>query len=179
MPRAASSRRYAQATFQIALERGELDAWLYDLMLLASALDSRELSDYLDSPQVPVAQKVELIKNTLGDSVSPLALNLVSLLASRGISYLMPGIVEQYQQLLDAHQSIERAEVISAVPLDDSQQQKVAALLGEIVETTIKLNPRVDPSVLGGFVAKVGDRVIDGSTRTKLRIMRQDLVERR
>ena len=179
MPRTASSRRYAQATFQIALERDELDAWLYDLMLLASALDSGELSDYLDAPQVPVAQKVELIKNTLGDSVSLLALNLASLLASRGITYLMPGIVKQYQQLLDAHQGIERAEVVSAVPLDNSQQQEVAELLEGIVDKTIRLSPIVDPSVLGGFVAKVGDRVIDGSTRTKLRVMRQDLVEQR
>ena len=179
MPQAASSRRYAQATFQIALEKDELDAWLHDLMLLAGALDSGELSEYLDAPQVSVAQKVALIKNTLGDSVGPLALNLVSLLSSRGLTFLMPGIVEQYQQLLDAHQGIERAEVISAVPLDDSQQQQVAALLESIVDKSIRLSPRVDPSLLGGFVAKVGDRVIDGSTRTKLRVMRQDLVEQR
>lgn len=178
MPRAASSRRFAQAVFQLALENDEVDRWLDDLTLLADALGNQEFSEFLDAPQASVNQKTEVIRNTLGDSVSQLAINLISLLASRNLALIMPGIVEQYQKLLDAHRGIERAEVVSAIPLDDSQRQQVSDLLQGIVEKEVRLNTRVEPQILGGFIARVGDRVIDGSTRTKLYEMRRGIVQR-
>ena len=102
MPTAASARRYAQAVFQIALDQDELDGWLEDMTLLAQALESRELAEFLDAPQVSVQRKVGLIRETIGDTVAPLALNLLSLLASRSIAHLLTGVLDQYQRLLDA-----------------------------------------------------------------------------
>ena len=176
MARAASPRRYAQAVFQIALERKELDAWLDDLTLLVGALENDEFAELLDAPQIPVRRKVEVITSTVGDSVAPLALNLISLLATRNVAHLMPGVVEQFERLLDAHRGIERAEVASAVPLNNRERRRIEELLEGIVGRQIRLTSRVEPQMLGGLVARVGDRVIDGSTRTKLGAMRRDLV---
>ena len=178
MPRAASSRRFAQAVFQLALENDEVDRWLDDLTLLADALGNQEFSELLDAPQVSVNQKTEVIRSALGGSVNQLALNLISLLASRNLALIMSDIVEQYQKLLDTHRGIERAEVVSAIPLDDSQRQQVSDLLQGIVGKEVRLNTRVEPQILGGFIARVGDRVIDGSTRTKLYEMRRGIVQR-
>ena len=177
MPRAASARRYAQAVYQIATERNELYGWFDDLAVLADTLESSEFAEVLDTPQVSAIQKADLINNIVGDRVSPLARNLISLLASRSIAHILPGIAEQYERLLDAHRGIERGEVLSAVSLDEKQRREIAALLGGIVGKETRLTSRVEPQILGGVVARVGDHLIDGSTRTKLRDMRRQLAE--
>ena len=179
MPRLGSARRYAQAVFELAIERSELDGWLEDLAYLARTLENEQFGQFLDSPQASVDRKAELIGTTMGDRVGPLARNLLSLLASRNMTHLLPGIVDQYQRLLDAHRGIERAEVSSAVPLDDGQHGQVVELLKAIVGKEVRLSSRVEPQLLGGFVARVGDRVIDGSTSGRLRQLRRELVERR
>lgn len=178
MPKAASARRYAQAVFQIGAEHDSLEQWYDDLSAMAAALEDGELVAFLDAPQVSVERKVELIGNALGDAVTPLAANLLSLLASRGIASILPDVVESYQALLDDHRGVERAEVVSSVPLDDEQQQRVSDLLEGMVGKQVRLNSRVEPSILGGFVARVGDRVIDGSARTRLDQMRRRIVDR-
>jgi F-type H+-transporting ATPase subunit delta len=179
MPRSASARRYAQAVFQIANENDELESWLDDLTVLSAAVQDVELSAFLDAPQLSLSQKIAVLQTTLSDTVGRLALNLVSLLASRNLAGLMPGIAEQYQRLLDEHNGIERAEVVSAVPLDDSQRASVEEFLKEVVGKEIRLTSRVDPQIIGGMVARVGDHVIDGSTATRLESMRRELIERR
>ena len=175
MPKAASARRYAQAVFQIALEKDQLDGWLEDLAVLARELESPGFAGFLDAPQVPVTEKIRVVADTLGDAVDPLGVNLLSLLASRTSAGLLPSIVEEYQRLLDRQRGIERAEVASAVPLDDEQRQRVVDLLEGIVAKKVELAPRVEPEIIGGIIARVGDRVIDGSARTKLREMRRSL----
>jgi F-type H+-transporting ATPase subunit delta len=178
MPRGASARRYAQAVFELASEKGETDRWLEDLALLSGSLENRQFAEFLDAPQVPEDRKVQVIKDSLGKSVNPLALNLISLLASRGSAYLLPAITETYQEMLDEHRGIERAEVVSAVSLNDEQRQSVADMLTRMVGKEIRLNTRVEPQILGGFVARVGDRVIDGSAMTRLEEMRRAMVRR-
>ena len=179
MPRSASARRYAQAAFQIAGERNELEGWLDDLTVLAGAVQDSEFAAFLDAPQLSVDQKQAVIQGALSGTVGPLPLNLMALLASRNLAGVLPAIVEQYQRLLDDHNGIERAEVVSAFPLDDAQHGQVEQLLRRVVGKKIRLTSRVDPGIIGGVVARVGDHVIDGSTATRLESMRRELVERR
>lgn len=177
MSATVSSRRYAQAVFEIAREKNELDGWLDDLTALASSLRNPEFSELLNAPQVSVSQKTGLIENTLGGAVGELASNLMCLLASRNIVYVLPDIVEQYQRLLDAHRGIERADVVSAVPLGDSQRKKILELLEGLVRKDVRAVWQEDTQIIGGFVARVGDHLMDGSTRTKLRQMERDLAD--
>lgn len=179
MPRGASARRFAQAVFQIALENDDLDRWLDDLSLLASALENEEFAQFLDAPQIPLERKLAIINESLNGSVNPLALNLISLLASRNLAYLVPDIVEQYQGFLDAQRGIQRGEVISAIPLDDEQKKELTEMLQRMVGKEVRLTTRVEPSILGGVIARVGDHVIDGSTKSRLRAMRLSLVDQR
>ena len=168
MPRAASARRYAQAVFEIALDKDDLEVWTDDLTVLARALENEELSGLLDAPQVPGPYKVEAIKESLGGSVGPLAQNLASLL---------PAILDEFERLLDARRGIEPAEVVTAVSLDVKQQQSIEEILLRITGKEVRLTARVEQGILGGLIARVGDSVIDGSTRAKLTAMRQELVE--
>ena len=177
MARTGSARRYAQAVFQIALERDALDAWTEDLRVLAVGLENREFAELLDAPQVPVATKVSMIGQVLGDSVDELARNLLAVLAGRSLAHLLPGVADEFGRLVDEHNGIARGEVVSAVPLTEAQAEKVNQALSGIVGKPLRLAVSVDPGIVGGVVARVGDRVIDGSVRTTLREMRRTLVE--
>ena len=176
MARGASARRYAQAVFAIALDRNEPDRWLDDLALLADAMANEEFATFLDAPQLTLNQKTNLIGEALGDSVSEIARNLISLLASRNSARLLPSITQSYQEMLDEYNGIERAEIVSAVSLSDEQQGRIETMLKDIMGKDITSTSRVEPQILGGFVARVGDKVIDGSTRTRLDELRRELV---
>ena len=106
-----------------------------------------------------------------------LALNLLSLLAIRNLCHVVPGILDQYGRLVDQHGGIERAEVISAVPLDDGQLSKVTKIVEELVGKSVGLTSRVQAEILGGLIVRVSDRVIDGSVRAALREMRRSVGE--
>ena len=177
MARTGSARRYAQAVFQIALERDALEMWAEDLRVLATGLENRELAELLDAPQVPVATKVRMIGEVLGDSVDELARNLLAVLAGRSLAHLLPSVADEFGRLVDEHNGIARGEVVSAVPLTETQAEKVNQALSDIVGKPLRLTASVDAGIVGGVVARVGDRVIDGSVRTTLREMRRALVE--
>ena len=177
MARTGSARRYAQAVFQIALERDGLDIWAEDLRVLATGLENRELAELLDAPQVPVATKVQMITEVLGDSVDDLARNLLAVLAGRSLAHLLPSVADEFSRLVDEHNGIARGEVVSAVPLTEAESERVNQVLSGIVGKPLRLTVSVDSGILGGVVARVGDRVIDGSVRTTLREMRRELVE--
>ncbi len=177
MPRYPSPRRYAQAVFQIALEQDGLDVWVDDLQVLAELIDDNTVADFLDAPQVPETRKLDMIKEVLADSVSPLAANLLNLLATKSLTGLVPGILAQFTEMLDSHRGVERADVTTAVPLDGPQQDQVARLLAGIVGSDVSLRTYVEPEIVGGLIARVNDRVIDGSVRTKLRNMHREIVE--
>jgi F-type H+-transporting ATPase subunit delta len=173
MPKTASARRYAQAVYLIATEKNELDIWFDDLKILSDALDNQRFAELLNAPQVSIAQKVTLVRDSIGDRVNALALNLISLLSSRNIAHVLPEIREQYGRLLDIHQGVEKGEVISAVPLNEEQKRDISMVLSNIVGKETRLTSQVDTQIIGGIVARVGDRLIDGSTKTKLQEMRQ------
>ncbi len=179
MPRAASARRYAQAVFELALENRELEKWFDDLTLLSDSVSNQEFLDFLSQPRVTSEEKIRVVRDALGDSVGPLALNLMSLLATKNIAHILPGITDQYQELLDAQQGIERAEAVTAIPLDDDEQRRVTQMLSAMSGRDVRLTTRIDAEILGGMIIRIGDRVMDGSTRSRLQAMRRELAERR
>jgi F-type H+-transporting ATPase subunit delta len=179
MPLPASARRYAQAVFEIAVDHDELEQWLDDLSMLANSVGSSQFLDFMSAPRVPASTKLEVIREALGDSVNRLALNLISMLATRNLAHILPDIADQYQELVDSHRGIERAEVVSAVPLTDAQHQQTVALLEGLSGREVRLSTRVEPALIGGMVMRIGDRVVDGSTRSRLQAMRRGLSERR
>jgi F-type H+-transporting ATPase subunit delta len=103
----------------------------------------------------------------------------MSLLATKNIAHILPGITDQYQELLDAQQGIERAEAVTAIPLDDDEQRRVTEMLSAMSGRDVRLTTRVDAEILGGMIIRIDDRVMDGSTRSRLQAMRRELAERR
>ncbi len=178
MAAGSSARRHAQAAFQIALEQDRLDKWLEDLDEMASAFGDPDMARVLESPKVRPDQKQELAAQRLA-GLDPLARNLASLLVSKGRVSLAGGIAEEYGALLDDYRGVGTAEVTTAVALDDRAEKRIADQMSEATGKRIMLTSQVDPEIVGGIVIKIGDRLIDGSARTKLSAMRSALAERR
>ena len=156
-----------------------MEKWLDDLSVLADSASNSEFLEFMTQPRVSAATKLEVIRESLGDSVGRLALNLVSMLAMRNLAHILPEIADQYQGLLDGHRGIERAEVVSAVPLTDEQHRSAVELLEKMSGNEVRLSARVEPTLIGGMIMRIGDRLVDGSTKSKLQAMRRELAERR
>ena len=175
----ALTRRYAQAAFELALEADDLDGWLQDLQIIGTAVETESLGDALDSPQLTASRKVALIDELFGDSIRPLTRNLLSLLASKNAARIAPDLANEFAAMVDSHRGVVRAEVVTAVPMDPEQAARLSEMLRGVAGRDVVISSREDPSILGGVIARVGDQVIDGSTRTRLEGMRKRLVHGR
>ncbi len=178
MSRRASAKRHAQAVFQIALDRGELDRWLDDLDTLAATFEDPQFKSVLESPKVRLDKKLDLVRSQLA-GVNPLALNLASLLVAKGRVGITGDMASEYRRLIDSHRGLETVEVTTAVPLDEQSKNQIADQLKKAIGKEIVLSTSVAPQIIGGLVIKMGDDLIDGSTRAKLTEMRRALVEQR
>jgi len=175
MPRKAYGRRYAQAVFEIALEKKELERWQTDLQKIVGAISDDTFLAAMESPKIKIDDKSRFLTRRLGD-INPLALNLVLMLITRGGVGMIGEIAGEYQRLLDAYHGIQTAEVITAVPIGDKDKEKLAGDIGALVGTKVVLKSEVDPEILGGIVARVGGKLLDGSTRSKLAALKRELV---
>jgi len=177
MPRISSGKRYAQAAFELALEKNELESWQISLKKIAGIAADVKLMALLENPKLPFDAKKSLLEERLGE-VNPLALNLTCLLMSRGRLRIAGDISQQYNLLLDAHYGIEHAEVVTALPLGDEDKERISNKLGGMTGHKVIIDAQVDPAVIGGFSAKIGDMLIDGSIRSRLESLRRSLVEK-
>ena len=174
MARRVYAKRYARAVFEIALERNELDGWQSDLRQVAVLASDASLIAFLESPKAGSDVKTRLLSERFGD-VNPLVLNLVHLLLARGRLGMLGEIADEYQRLLDSHRGVERAEVTTAVPLDDRDREELGKQLGAILGKKVVVESEVDPGVIGGITARIGGKLLDGSTRSRLLALRREL----
>ncbi len=176
MARAASARRHAQAVFQIALEKKELEKWQADLEIIANVLKDSQLIALLENPKLRFSEKKKVLQNILA-GISPLAMNLIYLLTAKNRLRIVADLVIEYRRLINAYYGRETAEVVTAITLSDEEKEILRERLATITGKELVLTTQVAPDVMGGLVAKVGDKLIDGSVRTRLQELRRDLVK--
>ncbi len=172
MANTAQARRYAQAIFGIAEQTRQFESWLSDLNALSRIQEETILIRNLETPNLSSEDKVALLRSRF-PQLGSLATNLVSLLVQRGKIQLLPSIFEAYQRLMDIRQGIERAEVATAVPMGDEDVRKLESSLSSIMGKKVIIKARVDPSVIGGVVARFEGKLLDGSTRSKLESLKR------
>ncbi len=175
MPKKAYGRRYAQAIFELALEKKELERWQSDLQKISGVVADGEFLAALESPKIPFKKKSELLFQRLTD-LNPLAMNLVYLLVARSGIGMVGDIAAEYRRLLDSYRGIEQAEVITAVPLDENDMKKLTENLSAVVGKEVVVKAEVDPEIIGGIIARIGGKLLDGSTRSKLAALKRELV---
>jgi F-type H+-transporting ATPase subunit delta len=180
MTNSTYARRYSQAAFKIALEEKELNRWQSDLRKIASLVKDEALFKLLENPEVPFDNKAKVLSERLGD-INPEALKMVSMLVTKGRLGIIDNIADEYQRLLDNYHGIEGAEVAevtTAIPIDDEDKLRLAQRLTSLVGKPVVLKPKVDSSLIGGIIIRVGDKLIDGSIRSKLQTLKRELGKR-
>jgi F-type H+-transporting ATPase subunit delta len=160
---------YANALFEIARAEGTLDEVEDELFRFARNLEaSDELRSTLTDEMVPAEKRQSIVEDLLGGKATTTTAQLVSLVVGTGRGRDLPAIIDRLVQRAASAKNRTVAEVRSAVALTDDQQTRLAAALANATGKDVELKVVVDPSVLGGLVATVGDTVIDGSVRTRL-----------
>jgi F-type H+-transporting ATPase subunit delta len=169
-------RSYAEALFRLAEAEGELDAVERQLFAFAALLEREtRVRDALVDPSLPQENKKELIADTLGERANPLALNLLGFVIELGRAREVGRIVEALADVVAATRERAVAEVRTAISLDEARVTKLTDALSKAAGRPIEIRVIVDPDVLGGVLARVGDEIFDGSLRTRLLDAREQL----
>jgi F-type H+-transporting ATPase subunit delta len=172
------AKRYAQAVFEIALEQKEPERWQADLTKIVSLREDAALTTWLENPKASFELKTLYLSQRLS-GVNPLGLKLAYLLISKGRLNMADEIADEYQRLLARHQGLETAEVTTAVPLSDAEKQSLAERLGAVAGKKVVLEATVNPAIIGGITARIGDQLLDGSTRSRLQALNKEIASRR
>jgi F-type H+-transporting ATPase subunit delta len=160
---------YAAAFFEVAKAEGALATVGGELASFAQAFEgSPELQQTLTDQALPADRRQAVVEALLGTRAHPITANLVSFVVGAGRAKELPGIVSAFLAQSAAEAGKESGEVRSAHPLTSEQQAALTAAISKATGKTVDLTFLVDPSILGGVVAKVGDTIIDGSIRHRL-----------
>lgn len=174
--RDGAARRYAEAAFQVALRDDTLETWRSELDLAAGIAGDERALEVLANPAIPVDRRAETLDELLGSRVSKPVHNLVSLLLRRGRIEELPQVAARFRRLDDERQGITHATATSAAELTQDEVRAITERLEASTGGRIALDVEVDPSLLGGLVVRVGDRLIDGSVRGRLERLRNQLI---
>ncbi|WP_137389247.1 F0F1 ATP synthase subunit delta [Rhodoligotrophos defluvii] len=166
--------RYATALFELALSEGALDKVGADLDQFAALVaDSPDLQRLVRSPVFTPDEQMRAITAVLSAAnITGLAANFIALAARNRRLFAIGEMISAYKKLLAAHRGEETAQVTSAEPLTADQIDRIRQALQTAVGRDVQVDTKVEPSILGGLVVKVGSRMIDGSLRTKLQNLR-------
>ncbi len=171
-------RRYAKALLQIGVATKSFDALGRELDRAAETIArSSELKEALDNPIFP-AGKRRLVLEELARrlALSTTVRNLLLLLLEKGRIAVLPDIARAHRELVDEQAGRARAILTSAAPLDPAVEVQIKTALERQTGKTVILDKKIDPTLIGGVVAQVGDLVFDGSLRTQLERVRAELL---
>ena len=169
-------RGYAQALFAVAEAEGELGQVEDELFQFGKILESRPgLREALADPQLPLDRKRALLEELLGGKASRHTVSLLGFLIDQGRAKELPKILDALAEVAAEQRRKQVAEVRSAVRLTAEQRKRLQAALSKATGKDVEVKVVVDPTVIGGVVARVGDQVFDGTIRRKLEMAREQL----
>lgn len=176
----AIGRRYGKAILDLAAEQNQVDRVSRNLADLKRAWEQSEhLREVFENPSVSVQDRKKIIDALAGRmGLTPIVKNALGLLSDRRRMRYLPEIIDAYERLAEERAGRVRAEVVTATALPETYFVQLQRTLEGVTGKKVSLIRRVDPSIIGGVVARVGDRVFDGSIRTRLNELEDELLAR-
>ena len=167
---------YANALLEVARAEGSLERVEAELYQVARLIESSdELRSRLTDQALPVELRQGIVEDLLAEKAAPVTKSLVSFVVGAGRAKDLPAIIDRLVEHSAHDRAEEVADVRSAVPLDEDQQRRLAEALTAHTGKQVTVRVSVDPSILGGIVAQIGDTVIDGSIRHRLDQLKETL----
>lgn len=172
--RDVAGRRYALAVLDIARASGDVDAWLEAADALGALTSESSFVNALQADGLTDEQFVGIVRRILPNATAA-QLNLFRLLRRKSRLSLGPSIASYLHELVDEERGMLRAVVTTAVELDEERLRLVKERIASSTGKQVQLEARVDPSIVGGITVRIGDQMVDGSTRTRLQNLRSQL----
>lgn len=170
------AKRYAQALLQIGQEKDNIDLYAKEINdALANINADEHLKNIWFSERIITGTKKQVIQQIFTGKISEITVNFLMLLIDKHRESFLPDIFTEYKKLADISKNIIDAEVRSAAALTDKDFQELVAKLSAMSGKNVRLRVEIDPSLIGGLVVRMGDKVIDGSVLKRLSIMKQSL----
>ena len=173
---AGSASRYARAIFELAQEEGRVEEWSRELEVISSVLENPAARAILDNPSLAGETRQQAVGELGLPGIRPPGLNLMRLLVASGRTGLIGEISEQFATLADESAGRVRATVTTAIPLSEPDRESLGRDLSRQLGKDVRLEARVDPSILGGLVLQVGDRLTDASVAARLEQLRRQVL---
>jgi F-type H+-transporting ATPase subunit delta len=176
----AAAIRYARALFDVALTEADLEKVQDELQRFADLVGKNALLLHtLASPAVPATKKRAIVQALLDrvGTMTPVVVKLILLLADRDRLMLLPEVAAAYRERLMEHQKVIRGEVTTAMPIAPDKVRALEQNLGQATGRKVVLETRVDPSIIGGVITRIGSTVYDGSVTTQLQKLKETLIE--
>ena len=176
----AAATRYARALFDVVLAEGNIERAETELQPFADLVAGNDaLTNVFANPAIPAARKravaAALIQRS-GMPTGPVS-KLILLLADRDRLALLPDVARAYRERVMEHQKVVRGDVTTAAPLAPEALKRIEQGLAQATGRRVILDARVDPSIIGGAITRIGSTVYDGSVTTQLQKMKQAFVE--
>ena len=165
---ATIARPYAEAAFRLGTENRNIERWSEMLEVLEMAVGDESVSSRLGDPSLADASLEGVILGALGERLDGHGRNLVQVLIQNNRLGVVPQIRTQYEALRREHEGVLEARIVSAMPLDDSQMQRLVAALERKYGRKVNARVELDPELIGGARIEIGDKVIDATVRGRL-----------
>jgi F-type H+-transporting ATPase subunit delta len=169
------ARPYAEAVFKTAIDKKSVSEWSVMLEFLAIVMQDKELIAIVANPKVTEQQLTQLLLNICQDQLTKEGNNFLKLLIQNDRLILAPQIYNLYEAFKAEHEGYVDVEVMSAYALSKEEQKKFATMLEKQLDKKVHITTSIDKTLLGGFLAKAGDKVIDGSIRGRLQQLAKKL----
>ena len=167
------AKPYAQALYDAAVEQDALDRIVGEAnQIISLAQDSEDFEGFLTNPILSPQFKSEMFQQLLSETIHPLTLNFLLLLASKQRERFLVAILQAFLELVDLKAGRVVAQVTSAVPLSDAQQADLVQQLSDYSGAEVRLELSEDSTIKGGIIVRLGDTVFDGSVATQLQRLR-------
>ena len=179
MASSKASKRYAKALFDLAREKGQLEVYWTELAKLQALLGrSPELRTFIRNDKIAPAKRVQILGELFErqGSMDPAVFRFILFPEEKGRLGLLPEIIERFRAFYDVDQGIQRASLVSALPLTDQQLEFIRTRMATRFNKKIELVTRVDARLVGGFRLQVNDMIYDSSVDTKLKELHRRLV---
>jgi F-type H+-transporting ATPase subunit delta len=175
---ATSARRYAQAAFSIASEKDEIDSWLSEMKIVSDIISDDDCLTFFDAEQIPVQVKLDGVNKLFSKNII-LIKNLISLMVTRKDISKFLEVSNIFMSMADDYKGIVNVDITTAHPIDKENLEKITKKIENIENKKVVINKNVDKNILGGIVIRVGDKLIDGSTKNKINLLSEQLIGHR
>ena len=164
------AEKYGMAIFELAEEKNLLDAVKEELALVNSLFaEHADLQNFITNPRVPGVAKRDVLRQVFADKVQPFILSFLLLVADRRREAILPDMIKAYNRFLNEKRGVVEACVTTARELSAAEYDALAEQLGKKLSSKVVLEKTIDPSIVGGVVVRIGDKLIDGSVIRQLK----------